>query len=170
MEALIAAPTEANLQAAKDAWLAARVPYQQTEAFRFGNPPTVDDWEGKVNAWPLDEGLIDYVKGDASSDENPPFATANVIATPKLSIGSAMIDASEITPPALLESLHEVEGIEPTSPPVTTPLNSCCGGVRTCTVPSTARASVRPVISTRPTAPAATVTAAFNTLWPRPTC
>ena len=53
VEALIAAPTEANLQAAKDAWLAARVPYQQTEAFRFGNP-TVDDWEGKVNAWPLD--------------------------------------------------------------------------------------------------------------------
>ncbi len=165
VEALIAAPTEATASA-KEAWLAARVPYQQTEAFRFGNP-TVDDWEGKVNAWPLDEGLIDYVKGDASSDENP-FATANVIATPKLSIGSAMIDASEITP-ALLESLHEVEGIEPTSPPVTTPLNSCCG-VRTCTVPSTARASVRPVISTRPTAPAATVTAAFNTLWPRPTC
>ena len=29
--------------------------------FRFGNP-LVDDWEGRVNAWPLDEGLIDYVK------------------------------------------------------------------------------------------------------------
>jgi len=109
VEALVAAPTEANLQAARDAWLAARVPYQQTEAFRFGNP-TVDEWEGKVNAWPLDEGLIDYVAGDASSDENP-FATANVIATPKLTIGSAMIDASTITP-TLLESLHEVEGIE----------------------------------------------------------
>ena len=109
VDALIAAPTEANLQAAKDAWLAARVPYQQTEAFRFGNP-TVDEWEGKVNAWPLDEGLIDYVAGDASSDENP-FATANLIATPKLTVGDAMIDASTITP-AVLESLHEVEGIE----------------------------------------------------------
>ena len=32
----------------------------QTEGFRFGNA-IVDDWEGKVNAWPLDEGLIDYV-------------------------------------------------------------------------------------------------------------
>ena len=32
----------------------------QTEVFRFGNP-VVDDWEGRVNAWPLDEGLIDYV-------------------------------------------------------------------------------------------------------------
>ncbi|MEL6100891.1 MAG: imelysin family protein, partial [Pseudomonadota bacterium] len=34
-----------------------------TEVYRFGNA-IVDDWEGKVNAWPLDEGLIDYV--DAS--------------------------------------------------------------------------------------------------------
>jgi len=31
------------------------VPYQQTEVYRFGNP-IVDAWEGKVNAWPLDEG------------------------------------------------------------------------------------------------------------------
>ncbi len=36
----------------------------QTEAFRFGNPE-IDDLEGNVNSWPLDEGLIDYV--DASS-------------------------------------------------------------------------------------------------------
>jgi len=43
-----------------DAWIAARVPYQQTEVYRFGNG-AVNDGEGKVNAWPLDEGLIDYV-------------------------------------------------------------------------------------------------------------
>ncbi|MCT4609468.1 MAG: peptidase [Pelagimonas sp.] len=109
VDALKAAPSDATLQAAKAAWLASRVPYQQTEAFRFGNP-TVDDWEGKVNAWPLDEGLIDYVDGDASSDENP-YAVANVIANPKLSIGGSMIDAASITP-ELLESLHEIEGIE----------------------------------------------------------
>ena len=72
VEALLATPSEATLAAARDAWRAARVPYQQTEVFRFGNP-VVDDWEGRVNAWPLDEGLIDYVDssyGD-SSDENP---------------------------------------------------------------------------------------------------
>lgn len=63
VEALIADPSEANLAAARAAWIDARVPYQQTEVFRFGNA-IVDDWEGKVNAWPLDEGLIDYV--DAS--------------------------------------------------------------------------------------------------------
>ena len=63
IDALIAEPSEATLTAARDAWKAARIPYQQTEAFRFGNP-IVDEWEGRVNAWPLDEGLIDYV--DAS--------------------------------------------------------------------------------------------------------
>ncbi len=46
---LIANPTEANLATAKEAWLAARVPYQQTEVFRFGNA-IVDDWEGQLNA------------------------------------------------------------------------------------------------------------------------
>ena len=33
----VADPTEDNLAAAKDAWLAARVPYQQSEVYRFGN-------------------------------------------------------------------------------------------------------------------------------------
>ena len=56
----IAEPTEANLANAQDSWLASRVPYQQSEVYRFGNA-IVDDWEGKVNAWPLDEGLLAYV-------------------------------------------------------------------------------------------------------------
>ena len=79
------------------AWRAARVPYQQTEAFRFGNP-TVDDWEGKVNAWPLDEGLIDYVDGGLygeASDLNA-FYTANIIADPVLRVGGQSVDATVI--------------------------------------------------------------------------
>ena len=60
VDAFLAKPTEDNLRAARAAWIAARIPYMQTEAYRFGNA-IVDDWEGKVNAWPLDEGLIDYV-------------------------------------------------------------------------------------------------------------
>ena len=35
---LIAEPSDKTLQAAKEAWFAARIPYQQTEAYRFGNP------------------------------------------------------------------------------------------------------------------------------------
>lgn len=49
IDALIAKPSDETLKAARAAWIAARVPYQQTEVYRFGNP-IVDDWEGKVNA------------------------------------------------------------------------------------------------------------------------
>ncbi len=112
VEALIATPSAEALQAAKAAWLAARVPYQQSEVFRFGNA-IVDDWEGKVNAWPLDEGLIDYV--DASyggpSDENT-LAALNVIATPTFDLSGKSIDTSAITPAVLSETLHEADGVE----------------------------------------------------------
>lgn len=113
IDALIAAPTEPNLQAARNAWKSARAPYQETEVFRFGNP-IVDAWEGKVNAWPLDEGLIDYVDlalyGDGN-EENP-LANANVIANPKLELSGKTIDATTIDKTLLSESLHEAGGIE----------------------------------------------------------
>ncbi|WP_424927768.1 imelysin family protein [Amaricoccus tamworthensis] len=109
---LVANPSAEALQAAKSAWLAARVPYQQTEVFRFGNA-IVDDWEGKVNAWPLDEGLIDYV--DASyggpTDENE-YAALNVLANPSFTLSGTEIDASKITPALIEESLQEADGIE----------------------------------------------------------
>lgn len=109
---LVAEPTEANLMAAKEAWLAARVPYQQTEVYRFGNA-IVDDWEGKVNAWPLDEGLIDYVDDGygGPTDENE-FAILNVIANPTFTLGGKEIDATTITPQLLEETLHEADGVE----------------------------------------------------------
>src|ERR1700749_3416745 len=71
--AFLANPTDDTLKAARAAYVASRPPYQQTEAFRFGNP-VVDDWEGRVNSWPLDEGLMDYVDAKSygtESDENP---------------------------------------------------------------------------------------------------
>ena len=112
VNALVEAPSAENLQAARAAWLAARVPYQQTEVFRFGNP-IVDDWEGRVNAWPLDEGLIDYVDGGygGPTDENE-FAALNVIANASFTLSGAEIDASIITPALLEETLHEADGIE----------------------------------------------------------
>ncbi|MGE0372017.1 MAG: imelysin family protein [Gammaproteobacteria bacterium] len=107
----IGQPTEKNLAAARAAWKAARVPYQQTEAYRFGNA-IVDDWEGKVNAWPLDEGLIDYVDASygAESDENP-FYTANVVANKMLMAGGEHIDAGKITKD-VIGGLQEAGGIE----------------------------------------------------------
>lgn len=70
----IAAPTEANLLIAKAAYKAIRAPYQQSEIMRFdsiitvgenldadGGPASVDEWEGQVNAWPLDENHINTI-------------------------------------------------------------------------------------------------------------
>jgi putative iron-regulated protein len=111
IDALIAKPSQETLVAARKAWIAARVPYQQSEVYRFGNP-IVDEWEGKVNAWPLDEGLIDYVDAayGTESDSNA-YYTANVIANKKLTINGEEIDASKITP-EFIRSLHEAGEVE----------------------------------------------------------
>ena len=112
LDALIASPDEAALGAARRAWFDARVPYQQTETLRFGNA-IVDDWEGRVNAWPLDEGLIDYVAADYGETalENELY-TLNVIANAEIAINGAPVDASEITPALLSQTLHEAEDVE----------------------------------------------------------
>ncbi|WP_108866783.1 imelysin family protein [Aquimarina aquimarini] len=62
----VATPNQANFDATKAAWKAAREPYGQTEAFRFANGPIddADGPEGLLNAWPLDENYVDYVEGN----------------------------------------------------------------------------------------------------------
>ena len=111
VDALIAAPSAEALDAAKAAWLAARVPYQQTEVYRFGNA-IVDDWEGRVNAWPLDEGLIDYVDPSYGQSEENALSTLNVVATSKFTIAGTEVDATEITPALIKDTLQEADGIE----------------------------------------------------------
>ncbi|MEQ1951402.1 imelysin family protein [Mesorhizobium yinganensis] len=112
VDALIAKPSAETLAAAKEAWKAARIPYQQTEAYRFGNA-IVDDWEGRVNAWPLDEGLIDYVDNSygTESDENTLY-TANVIANKEIEINGQKVDATNLTPEFLSGTLQEAGDIE----------------------------------------------------------
>lgn len=111
-DALIANPSADTLKAAREAWKAARIPYQQTEVYRFGNP-IVDEWEGRVNAWPLDEGLIDYVDPSygTESDDNTLY-TANVIANRTIEINGQKADASKITPEFLSGTLQEAGDIE----------------------------------------------------------
>ncbi|WP_372027284.1 imelysin family protein [Tistrella mobilis] len=110
VKAFIAKPGPETLAAAKAAWIAANVPYKQTEAFRFGNA-IVDEWEGQVNAWPLDEGLIDYVDSSYMGAEGNAAAALNVIANKSFTLSGKTVDASKITPD-LLRSLHEAEGEE----------------------------------------------------------
>ena len=81
--ALVDAPSEATMAAAKDAWLASREPYGQTEVYRFREGPidalkddgTIgeegDGPEGAINAWPLGEAIIDYVAPEVDGDAGP---------------------------------------------------------------------------------------------------
>ena len=75
VKAFTAAPSEATLEAAKEAWLVSRDPYGLSEAYRFYQGPIdnddsdddIDDGpEGLLNSWPLDERYIDYVFDEAT--------------------------------------------------------------------------------------------------------
>lgn len=109
---LLDEPNQHNLDAARAAWIAARVPYMQTEVYRFGNA-VVDDWEGRVNAWPLDEGMIDYVAASYGTDsDNNELYVANIVASKTLNLSGREIDASKISKALLIDTLHEAGGVE----------------------------------------------------------
>jgi putative iron-regulated protein len=91
VDAFLANPSDALLDRARQAWIDARVPYTQTEAYRFYDGP-IDAVEGLINAWPIDENLIDYVDGE-----------------PKAGIINAVEQYPSITP-ALIVSLNEQDG------------------------------------------------------------
>jgi putative iron-regulated protein len=112
IKTFLANPNAQTQSAAKATCIAPRKPYQQTEAYRFGNA-MVDNWEGKVNAWPLDEGLIDYVAGEygTESDENKLYV-ANVIAKKKIKIGGRNVDTGKITKALISKVLHDAGEIE----------------------------------------------------------
>ena len=70
IDAFLADPNPASLDAAKRAWLRARDDYGPTEVFRFYGGPIdneEDGPEGLINAWPLDESYIDYVEGNPTA-------------------------------------------------------------------------------------------------------
>ncbi|MBU3015907.1 imelysin [Poseidonibacter lekithochrous] len=79
-------PTEKTFANAKVAWLNSRESYGQTEIFRLSNGPidAEEGWvadtygalEGQLNAWPLDENMIDY-----TIDANGVKTSGNIIDT-----------------------------------------------------------------------------------------
>lgn len=85
VDAFLESPSAAGLDRARQAWIDARIPYAQTEAYRFYDGP-IDAVEGFINSWPIDENLIDYVDGepDAGVINEPgrfPTITAALIAS-----------------------------------------------------------------------------------------
>ena len=68
IELFLKEPSKAGLDKCRQAWLASREPYGLSEAFRFSNGPIDNEGlEGAINAWPLDESYIDYVRGNEQS-------------------------------------------------------------------------------------------------------
>ena len=63
--ALRAAPTPANLTAAQAAWVATRVPWEQSEGFLFG-PVSAQGFDPAMDSWPVDRTDLEAVI--ASSD------------------------------------------------------------------------------------------------------
>ena len=92
VDAFVAAPSAATLQAAKSAWLAGRPRYLQTEMARFYDGPidNPDDGpEGLINAWPLDESYIDYVQSQ------PDAGIVNAVAQYPLIDAQLIVDLNE---------------------------------------------------------------------------
>ncbi|WNL34684.1 imelysin family protein [Arcobacter cryaerophilus gv. pseudocryaerophilus] len=112
IDKFVSNPTQENLDSAKKAWLQARESYGSTEIFRLANGPidSEDGWiaetygalEGQINAWPLDENMIDY-----TIDADGKRTSGNIIDTiGKFNPGgeeSKEVDVTKITVEALTE-------------------------------------------------------------------
>lgn len=110
IDKFVSNPTQENLDSAKKAWLQARESYGSTEIFRLSNGPidAEDGWiadtygalEGQINAWPLDENMIDY-----TIDADGKRTSGNIIDTVgKFNPGgeeSKEVDVTKITVEAL---------------------------------------------------------------------
>lgn len=104
IDTFVADPTEQNLTAARAAYKEARVPYQQSEIMRWdetittnhnpdqGGLQSIDDREGQVNAWPLDESLIEHIISQTSAIDAAALASQNGALTPSQ---QAQVDAED---------------------------------------------------------------------------
>lgn len=110
VEALTVQPGPASLARARQAWVEAKAAYSLTEALRFGHW-FVDEWETRVNAWPLDEGFLDYVADPSLASVSNPHATANLIASETIDIGGRQLRLEPLNRRTLLDaqSLSDVE-------------------------------------------------------------
>lgn len=112
INAFASQPNQATLDAAKAAWLQSRESYGLTEIFRLSEGPidAEEGWvaeaygalEGQINAWPLDEHMIDY-----TLDADNKRTSGNIIDTiGKFTPGgeeAAEVDVTEITVEAITE-------------------------------------------------------------------
>jgi putative iron-regulated protein len=94
IDALLANPSAETLAAARKAWTAARPSYLVTESYRFYDGP-IEDVEGEINSWPMNEAFIDYVVGNDKAgiinDTSKDITIANLI------VDNQASDESDVT-------------------------------------------------------------------------
>ena len=81
IDTFVANPTDASFKEAKNNWIISRELYGQTESFRYYDGPidgSEGEPEGYINAWPMDEALIDYVT-DGSGGQDLSDNRQNII-------------------------------------------------------------------------------------------
>lgn len=117
--AFTTSPNPTTLQEAKDEWIKARESYSPTEIFRLSEGPidAESGWvktmygalEAQINAWPLDENMIDYTQQNSSASRS----TGNIIDTAgsftPSGTGATAVDITTITK-AKLTALNENGG------------------------------------------------------------
>lgn len=93
VDALVNDPSQATLDAARAAWLEARIPYLQTEVFRFYGGP-IDRVELLVNTWPIDENYIEDPAGKSGiidDEARYPVLTTDLIASINMTEGETSV-------------------------------------------------------------------------------
>ena len=110
LQGLEASPGPEALEAAREAWRRARIPYAQSEVLRFGNW-FVDEADARINAWPVDEGVLDYVGGTYQASVSNPLARFNLIANQQLLVGGRALSLELIQRRKLL-ALQELSDVE----------------------------------------------------------
>ncbi len=120
IDAFLASPSEAAMQAARQAWLVARADYGPTEVFRFYGGPIDDEetgTEGLINAWPLDEAYIDYVEGNPNAGiVNDPAGYPEITADLIVELNEAGGEANVSTGWHAIEFLLWGQDLDPDGP------------------------------------------------------
>jgi putative iron-regulated protein len=112
VEALLAAPTEAALETARDSWLASREHYMLTEGARFYDGPidgTRENYEALLNSWPLDEAFIDYASKDGVVNEDVGIVNMPEVLPVITREGLASLNGSDDEPENVSVGYHAVE-------------------------------------------------------------
>ena len=104
IDSLLADPRAETLAEAKRAWSIARTPYLRSEIYRYISP-RVASWEGRVNTWPIDAKLIDYVSMGTAYNQRK-MANANLISSKEILIDGDIIEVVSLNQ-KVLDSLSK---------------------------------------------------------------